>query len=67
MEQETYLSFLEDEVAFNDQLHDALMLIHEVYRCLGDAETLIHERQILKSLQLLESGFHGITMLCLTR
>lgn len=54
-EQEIYLSFMENEVAFNNQLHDALLLIQDVHSCLERAEALINERQILECLQVLES------------
>jgi hypothetical protein len=54
-EQETYLAFMENEVAFNTQLSGALLLIQEVHENLQRAEGLINERQILECLQVLAS------------
>jgi centromere/kinetochore protein ZW10 len=53
--QEQYLAFLESEVDFSKQLHEALMLIQEIRETLQRAEDLIHSRQILTGLQTLES------------
>lgn len=54
-EQEKYVAFLENEVAFNNQLQDGLILIQEVHGCLEKAETLVHRRKILEALHLLDS------------
>ena len=54
-EQENYVTFLENEVAFNNQLGDGLILIEEVCGCLERAETLVHTRKILEALHLLDS------------
>ena len=54
-EQEKYVAFLENEVAFNNQLRDGLILIQEVHGCLEKAETLVHTRKILEALHLLDS------------
>lgn len=54
-EQEKYVTFLENEVAFNNQLRDGLILIQEVHGCLEKADTLVHARKILEALHLLDS------------
>jgi centromere/kinetochore protein ZW10 len=57
MEQDDYLEFLENEVKFNNQLGEALLLIGEINERLDEAETLVYSGKILEALHMLQSEF----------
>jgi centromere/kinetochore protein ZW10 len=56
-EQDDYLEFLENEVKFNNQLGEALLLIGEINERLDEAETLVYSGKILEALHMLQSEF----------
>lgn len=56
-EAEDHVDFLQKEVAYSQQLHEALNGIRHVYEILGEAEQAMNERRVLDALRWLESMF----------
>jgi len=52
-DQETHVTFLEQETLFNSQLNDALISIKDVHERLDKAEKLATQRRILEPIQIL--------------
>lgn len=52
---EDHIQFLEKEVLYTNQLHDALRGIQHVNELLGEVEQAMNERRIIDSLRWLES------------
>lgn len=52
---EEHISFLQKEVAYSNQLHEALTGIRHVNEILSEVEQAMHERRILDALRWLES------------